>query len=67
MKEMLIKYNPYRLETIVSVDGDTPQQKSKLNFGDRRLQEWVEELPEIIFEEYRTRQFKITFHGTMLL
>ena len=66
MKEMLIKYNPYRLETMVSVDGDAPQQKSKLNFGDRRLQEWVEELPKIIFEEYRTRQFKITFHGTIL-
>lgn len=66
MKEMLIKYNPYRLETMVSVDGNAPQQKSKLNFGDRRLQEWVEELPEIVFEEYRTRQFKITFHGTIL-
>lgn len=66
MKEMMIKYNPYRLETMVSVDGDAPQQKSKLNFGDRRLQEWVEELPEIIFEEYRTRQFKITFQGTIL-
>ena len=55
MREMLIKYNPYRL-----------QQKSKLNFADRRLQEWVEELPEIVFEEYRTRQFKITFQGTIL-
>ncbi len=66
MKEMLIKYNPYRLETTIQVDGDVPQQKSKLNFADRRLQEWVEELPEIIFEEYRTRQFKITFHGTIL-
>lgn len=66
MKEMLIKYNPYRLETSILVDGDAPQQKSKLNFGDRRLQEWVEDLPDIIFEEYRTRQFKITFHGTIL-
>ncbi len=66
MKEMLIKYNPYRLETTILVDGDAPQQKSKLNFADRRLQEWIEELPEIIFEEYRTRQFKITFHGTVL-
>lgn len=66
MKEMLIKYNPYRLETTILVDGDVPQQKSKLNFADRRLQEWIEELPEIIFEEYRTRQFKIIFHGTVL-
>ena len=66
MKEMLIKYNPYRLETTILVDGDVPQQKSKLNVADRRLQEWVEELPKIIFEEYRTRQFKVVFHGTIL-
>lgn len=66
MKEMLIKYNPYRLETTILVDGDAPQQKSKLNFADRRLQEWIEELPEIVFEEYRTREFKIIFHGTIL-
>lgn len=66
MNEMLIKYNPYRLETTILVDGDAPQQKSKLNFADRRLQEWIEELPEIIFEEYRTREFKIIFHGTIL-
>lgn len=66
MKEMLIKYNPYRLETTIFVDGDAPQQKSKLHFADIRLQEWVEELPQIIFEEYRTRRFKITFQGTIL-
>lgn len=66
MKEMLIKYNPYRLETTILVDGDVPQQKSKLNFADRRLQEWVEEIPKIVFEEYRVRQFKIVFHGTIL-
>lgn len=66
MNEIMIKYNPYRLETSILIDGNPPQQKSRLNVGDRRLQEWVEELPEIIFEEYRTRQFKIVFHGTLL-
>ena len=66
MREISIKYNPYRLETTILVDGETPQQKSKLHFADRRLQEWIEDLPEIIFEEYRTRQFKIIFHGTIL-
>ena len=66
MKEMMIKYNPYRLETTILVDGNVPHQKSKLNFGDRRLQEWIEELPDIVFEEYRTRDFHITFHGTIL-
>lgn len=66
MREVLIKYNPYRLETTVLVDGDSPKQNSKLNFTDRRLQEWIEDLPEILFEECRTHQFKITFHGTIL-
>jgi len=66
MRELMIRYNPYRLETYITVDGNAPQLKSKLNFGDRRLQEWVEEIPEIFFEEYRTRQFKIMFHGTIL-
>lgn len=68
MKEMLIKYNPYRLETTILVDGDAPQQKSKLNFADRRLQEWIEELPEIILRNtepvnlrlHSTAQFSIT-------
>lgn len=66
MKEMFIKYNPYRLETEIKVDGDAPPRKSKLNFADRRLQEWIEGLPEIIFEEYKTRKLKITFYGTTL-
>lgn len=66
MREILIKYNPYRLETTILIDGKEPKQNSKLNFTDRRLQEWIEELPEILFEECSSRDFKITFHGTIL-
>ena len=66
MREIFIKYNPYRLETSIMVDGAMPKQNSRLNFGDRRLQEWIEELPEILFEECSSRDFKITFHGTVL-
>jgi predicted GTPase len=66
MREIFIKYNPYRLETSITIDGAAPKQNSRLNFGDRRLQEWIEELPEILFEECSSRDFKITFHGTVL-
>lgn len=66
MREIFIKYNPYRLETSITIDGVAPKQNSRLNFGDRRLQEWIEELPEILFEECSSRDFKITFHGTVL-
>lgn len=66
MREIHIKYNPYRLETTVLVDGAPPKRNSRLNFGDRRLQEWIEGLPEILVEECSTRDFKLTFHGTVL-
>ena len=66
MREIFIKYNPYSLETTILIDNAAPKQNSRLNFGDRRLQEWIEELPEILFEECSSRDFKIIFHGTIL-
>ena len=66
MREIFIEYNPYRLETSITIDGAAPKQNSRLNFGERRLQEWIEELPEILFEECCSRDFRITFHGTIL-
>lgn len=66
MRDILLKYNPYRLETSVLIDGVPPKQNSRLNFADRRLQEWIEELPEILFEECCSRDFNLTFHGTTL-
>lgn len=66
MRVILIKYNPYRLETTILIDGHAPKRNSRLNFADRRLQEWVEELPEILFEECSSRDFKLIFHGTIL-
>lgn len=66
MTEISIKYNPYRLETFVLIDGVPPKQNSQLNFFDRRLQEWIEDLPDILFEECSSRDFKIVFQGTTL-
>lgn len=64
MREIFIKYNPYQLVTEIEIDGKPLKKNSKLNFEDRRLQEWVESLPELLFEECNTKKFKIIFHGT---
>lgn len=66
MREVVMSYNPYRLETEITVDGQAPKLNSRLNFGDRRLQEWIEEFPQILCEECSTRDFMLTFHGTVL-
>lgn len=69
MKKVFIKYNPYNLETEVMVEDKKLAQNSKL--GEKitpgsRLQEWVEELPHILIDEYNDTDFDITFHGTLL-
>lgn len=67
--EVYLKYNPYTLETILTIDGEVPKQgtTSSLNkvYGSR-LQDWVEELPQMLFDEYCTRTFNVTFHGTIM-
>lgn len=65
MREIFIKYNPYQLVTDITIDGQPLKKNSKLNFEDRRLQEWVEVLPELLFEECNTKEFKVIFHGTI--
>ena len=50
MIEVFIRYNPYKLETEIMVEGKAPKQNSALHVEDRRLQEWVEDLPRILTE-----------------
>lgn len=69
MKKVFIKYNPYKLETEITVDGRTPAGNSKLRekaASGSRLQEWIEELPDILVDEYNDSSFDILFHGTLL-
>jgi GTPase Era involved in 16S rRNA processing len=66
MREVFIKYNPYRMETQISIDGKPVKANSALNVDDKRLQEWIEEMPEILVDEYNTKSFNITFQGTLL-
>lgn len=69
MKKVFIKYNPYNLETELTVDGKKLAQNSKI--GERilpgsRLQEWIEDLPGILIDEYNDTCFDVVFHGTLL-
>ncbi|MCL1996560.1 MAG: dynamin family protein [Defluviitaleaceae bacterium] len=69
MKKVSIKYNPYKLETEIIVDGKKLKQNSSI--GEKsavgsRLQGWVEELPRMLVDEYNDTAFEIEFHGTLL-
>lgn len=66
MKRVFIKYNPYQVTTEITIDEKPLKRNSRLNVPDQRLQEWVDNLPDILFEECSTRDFEITFHGTIL-
>ncbi len=66
MKEIFIKYNPYKVETEIQIDGNLVASNSELNFEDKRFQEWVEDLPKLLSEECNTKDFSLTFHGTLL-
>lgn len=66
MREIFIKYNPYKVETQVQIDGKPIKANSALNVDDKRLQEWIEDLPQILVDECNTKVFKIIFHGTVL-
>ncbi|MDR1320699.1 MAG: dynamin family protein [Gracilibacteraceae bacterium] len=69
MKKVFIKYNPYKLETEITIDGKGLKENSeigrKMPHGSR-LQEWVEELPRLLKKECNDIDFDITFHGTVL-
>lgn len=68
MKSVFIKYNPYKIETEIKVDGKKPAMNSKLlekSASGNRLQEWVEELPSILIDEYNDNIFDVKFHGIL--
>lgn len=65
MKKVKIKYNPYIVETEITVDGQKPKANSALNVGKKRLQEWVEKLPQILLDEYRDSNVSIEFTGSV--
>ena len=68
MAQLFIKYNPYKLETEILVNGNRIPEDSRL-YGivkEKRLQEWVSDFPESLVEEFNTLDFDIEFYGMPL-
>ena len=65
MAQVYVKYNPYRLETILMVNGRNVSTDSilyKVTKG-KRLQEWVGKFPRMLRDELNTIDFALEFCG----
>lgn len=65
MAQVYVKYNPYRLETVLKVNGRDISNDSmlyKITKG-KRLQEWVGKFPKMLREELSTVDFSLEFCG----
>lgn len=68
MAQVYVKYNPYRLETTLKVNGrDVPTDSNlyKVTKG-KRLQEWISKFPEMLREELNTLDFSLEYCGMAL-
>lgn len=65
MTEVYLKYNPYKVETQIWIDGEEIGEDSQLYaFRKDRLQVWLDQLVDILMEEVNEPEFKLVFHGT---
>lgn len=68
MAQVYVKYNPYRLETTLKVNGrdiSTDSILYKVTKG-KRLQEWIGKFPKMLREELNTLDFSLEYCGMAL-
>ena len=63
MTALFIKYNPFIIKTDITVNGQRPKDNSYLNIGRKRLQEWVDDLPQRVYNEFLDKDISIEFVG----
>ncbi|MBS5118082.1 MAG: dynamin family protein [Clostridium sp.] len=67
MQNVTIKHNPYKLTTVIQVNGEEPEKDSQLiQYLDQQFQLWVDKIPGVLVDEYNDDEFIITFFGTEL-
>ncbi len=68
MTQLYVKYNPYKLETTVKVNGNPLEFDSTVaqKIKGKRLQEWVGSFPKDIADEFNSVEFEIEFYGMKL-
>lgn len=68
MAQIFVKYNPYKMETQISINGKAITTDSGLYkvIRGKRLQEWVAKFPQMLVDELNTVDFDIEFYGMPL-
>ncbi|WP_404354098.1 dynamin family protein [Exiguobacterium aurantiacum] len=66
MSKVYLEYNPFKLETNILIEGEAVRENSVLNVGNKRLQEWVDQLPIYLYEECNENEFELEFMGTSM-
>ena len=67
MTEIILKYNPYKVESTITIDGENIKEDSYLSkYKNERLQVWIENLIPKIIEQLNETQLKLVFNGTKL-
>ncbi|MBR3622948.1 MAG: dynamin family protein [Selenomonadaceae bacterium] len=65
MTKVYVKYNPYRLQTIIKINGQPIETDNTLyrHVKGKRLQEWVGTFPEALKHAANDVSFDVTFYG----
>lgn len=65
MAQVYVKYNPYRLATLIKINGKEIETDSTLYkvVKGKRLQEWVGVFPQMLRDELNTVDFELEFYG----
>lgn len=67
MSNVVIKYNPYKVISTITMNGETPKANSRLKqFLNQRFQMWVDQIPALLEQECNDNEFALTFYGTEL-
>lgn len=67
MQNITIMHNPYKLISVIQVNGEEIKKDSKLiQFLDQQFQLWVDKIPMLLAAECNDDEFVITFFGTEL-
>lgn len=67
MAQVYVKYNPYRMDTKIFVNGNEISDDNLLQYvKGKRLQEWVGGFPEQLTQALNSASFELEFHGTAL-
>lgn len=68
MAQVYVKYNPYKMETKIKVNGKKFEEDNILyeKIKGKRLQEWISNFPEKLADNLNSNKFEIKFYGTKL-